>query len=77
MNHLVKIISNDDGDKLSKEEQVWHVAIKSDALRTLCTGEAFGFGESSCEYEEKWVKRGGITCDACLQKVKFIKKIRL
>jgi hypothetical protein len=76
MNHLVKILSNDDGDKIS--DPVWclvHQICGGNA--TLCKGEYFGFGESGCVYEIKKVKKGGITCLQCLEIIKKIKAVKL
>ena len=77
MNFLVKILTSDDGEPRDLDLQYWHYVINDDAERTLCEGEAFGEGESSCEYERKSVKRGGITCPDCLLKIKKIKAIKL
>ena len=75
MQSLVKITVDDEG--YAVDDPKWHVITSIDAKRTLCTGEVFGFGESSCEFEEKQVKRGGITCPNCIEFVKNIKGIKL
>jgi hypothetical protein len=76
MHTLVKIVVNDDGDKVN--EPKWHWIVDHfDSERILCTMEAFGFGESSAEYKIKTVNRGGITCSQCLQLIKEFKAIKL
>jgi hypothetical protein len=78
MNQLVKVIANDDGDEIPVEDQVWHVSsYGGGSPRVICTGEVFGIGEGSLVYQEKEVKRGGITCERCLDIVKGIKSIKL
>lgn len=78
MNTLVKIISDDQGQIRESHLQNWHFVIKdSGSNQTLCSGEYFGEGESSCEYELKTVKKGGVTCSDCLKKIKYIKSIKL
>lgn len=76
MNKLVKLITNDDGDE---EAPFWHLVDPANDMgpATLCTGEFFGAGESSCTYEVKAVKRGGITCPNCLGKLRTYKAVRL
>jgi hypothetical protein len=75
---LVKILTSDDGDKRDKDLQYWHlVEIVGGGPATFCQGEYFGHGESGCEYEEKEVKRGGITCPLCLERLKWVKSIKL
>lgn len=71
-NRAVKIIANDDGEKVKRE---WCYIINIDAERTLCTGEAFGYGESSVEYEIK--KDCPITCLNCIEIIRQIKKVKL
>lgn len=76
MNFLVKILSSDDGEK--RDNPVWclvHVITGGNA--TLCGGEFFGEGESSCSYETKRTERGGITCEECLRIIKEIKSVKL
>lgn len=79
---LVKIVRREKDTERDKgvlvENPVWCFFSKyGDSHRTLCHGEAFGFGESAAEYKLKDVKSGGITCHICLQKIKEIKAIRL
>ena len=77
MNKLVKILYDDDGEKI--ENPVWHLVDPANLLgpSALCSGEYFGYGESSVVYEEKEVVRGGIECRACIDKIKLIKSVRL
>jgi len=79
MNSLVKLLTDDDGDPVDKEDQRWHLVdpCNRGGRATLCTGEFFGLGESQCEYEEKTAERGGITCQHCVQKLKAYKAVRL
>lgn len=72
---LVKITSNDDGDKIQNPK--WHWIMTIDADRTLCGGEAFGEGESNAKFKLKTLKKGGITCPLCLSIIKEIKAIEL
>ncbi len=76
MNKLVKILSDEDGDKI--ENPKWCLTQCTDgSLRTLCSGECFGEGEGRATYTTKEVKRGGITCEKCLEIIKLYKSIRL
>lgn len=77
MSHeLVKILSDDDFEKI--ENPKWHLIVTiSGSNATLCTGEFFGEGESNVIYENKIVKRGGITCRKCLEQLKELKSIKL
>ena len=77
MNKLVKIYRDDDGTEI--EDPVWHLVDPTimQAETTLCTGECFGEGESAVVFEVKAAERGGITCKACLDKLRAYKSIRL
>lgn len=77
MNHLVKILSDNAGEIRDKDFQYWHFVSNKGGSQTLCEGEFFGYGESGCEFEEKSVERGGITCPKCLEFIKEIKSIKL
>lgn len=72
MNTLIKIIENTDGDK---QEPVWHLFFHQGGgdKSVFCTGEFVDL----CIYKTKTVKRGGITCQDCLRKIKEIKAIQL
>jgi len=76
MNYLVKILSNDDGEKYDNPK--WCL-IMSDGggLHTLCRGEFFGLGESNCEYKTKSTNKGGVTCPNCIDIIKTIKAVNL
>jgi hypothetical protein len=78
MNHLVRIIRDEDGE-LQSSHTDWHLVdpANSESPRTLCGGEAFGEGESAVEYEEKAVQRGGITCRHCLNAIDTYKSVKL
>jgi hypothetical protein len=77
MSHrLVKILSYDDGEKANRRGWCW--IVNNDGTdRTLCDGVAFGFGDSGCEYKQRVVERGGITCKTCLKLIKEFKAIAL
>lgn len=75
MNSLVKIIQDENGEKIVRPK--WHLIVLFDGSpRTFCSGEAFGFGESSVVYETKEATRG-ITCDKCKDNIRRIKKAKL
>lgn len=78
MNHLVKILSDDNGEARENHLQYWHYidTVCGDPC-TLCESEFFGLGQSGCEYEVKQTKRGGITCPTCLRRINIIKAIKL
>lgn len=77
MNHLVKLITDDDG--IETNDTSWHLVDPSNLTgpATLCTGESFGEGEAACEYEEKTAARGGITCPKCLARLKTLRAVSL
>ena len=79
MNHLIRILTSDDGEIYDEDfAKLWHVAIESAGCTgTLCGGEVVGYGNSACEYKYKAVKRGGITCDKCIEVLKSIKGVKL
>lgn len=83
VNRLIKILAYDPLDLGSEEIQDcdngWHlVDIHGDSdPRILCSGFTFGYGVSGIRYEEKQVKRGGITCEECLRLIKAYKAIKL
>lgn len=75
-NQLVKLLTNDDGD--SYDDPRWHlIDYNGSDPATFCSGEFFGYGQSGCDYDIKVVKRGGITCESCLEKIKDIKAVKL
>lgn len=53
----------------------WHLSVTDDDPRILCTGLAYQDGESV--WKGKTVKRGGITCEHCINKIKWFKSIKL
>lgn len=72
--HLVKMITDDDGEKHTSNH--WHLVVNNDATdRTCCTGECFGLGEGSAVYKEKFT--GKITCPNCIKIIKWYKAIKL
>lgn len=76
MTELVKITADEDGFEVY--EPAWClVDAYGDASRVLCSGQVFGFGEGDAAYKTKEVKRGGITCSECLEKIKQIKSVKL
>lgn len=78
MNLLVMITKTEDCEIVPEDERKWCVLLEAaGSAVTLCTGEVFGLGEGNAEAITKEVARGGITCEQCLQMVKYIKAIRL
>lgn len=74
--HVVKILTSNDGE--DRESPVWcYVVFEAGVLRTLCEGEALGAGDSACKYESKPLIKGGITCTACIRKIRAFKSIKL
>jgi hypothetical protein len=53
---------------------VWHFIDWVDDPRAICTGIAF---EEETVFKTKEVKRGGITCKKCINRIKEIKSIKL
>lgn len=75
---LVKILSDDSGNTRSKEDQVWHLVENvCGSNATFCEGEFFGKGESGCDFITKDIKRGGITCPKCMERLRWCKNIKL
>lgn len=73
-NRIVNLITDDDGCEHPNAGQ-WHLVTSfGDANRTVCTGEAFGEGESACTFE---FKTGKITCQNCIDIVNFFKKVKI
>lgn len=78
MNYLVKILADEDG--LQIESPLWHIidpAIGDGAARVLCSGEVFGHAEGRAVAETKTVRRGGITCPSCIERLRAYKSVRL
>ena len=74
--HLVKILTDEYGHP--EDEPVWCLAIVTGGSNAaFCSGIFFGHGESEVEFREKYRKKGGITCENCLSKIKEIKRIKL
>ncbi len=75
---LVKIKKDDYNELVPKEDQVWCLVYSANGgSQNFCEGQFFGYGESAAEYETKEVKKGGITCKRCIEKIKEIKSIKL
>lgn len=72
---VVKITEDEYGEK--RVNAKWCYVTNIDARRTMCGGEAFGFGESSAKYKTKQLKKGSITCPRCISLIKEIKSIPL
>lgn len=79
MSHeIVKFLINDDGDDIPLEDQVWYYShLSVNANMAFCTGEFYGYGDSSVQYVEQTVESGGITCQQCLAKIRMIQSIKL
>lgn len=78
MNDLVRIIKDDDGEE-KRDCHVWHLVdpCNRQGPAALCTQEFFGLGESGVEFEKKSVKRGGVTCPQCLERIRIYKAVPL
>jgi hypothetical protein len=75
MNNLVKIITDEDG---SPVEPLWHLAsFGGGSPVVLCDGQVFGYGEGDAVFEEKTMRRGGITCPCCIDHIKLMKAVKL
>lgn len=71
----VKLSVNEDGEPDTRGR---HLVSDFGGSPTLfCTGEVFGHGEGYAEGAVRDVKRGGITCADCLDRIREIKAIRL
>lgn len=71
--YVVKITRDEDGVK--RDSPKWcYVTDWSDSRRTLCSGEVFGYGEGSAEYQDK---EGYITCPECIARIKELQSIKL
>jgi len=77
MHMVVRLYINEDNERI--KDPVWCLVDPGayDAARTLCNGEVFGASEGNARGEVKKVKRGGITCPNCLQKLREYKAIKL
>jgi hypothetical protein len=74
MAFVVKLITNDDGDKT--DDKSWHLVVNTDGSdRTACSGEVFGEGESKAMFKTNI--DGKITCSKCRELVKWYKSIKL
>jgi len=70
---LVKIKVCDDGSK--NKYAKWCATNQfGDSVRSLCTAEAFGFGESDVKYDIK--TNGLVTCPKCIEMLKFYKQFK-
>ena len=67
---LIKIIKDEDGAIIKNPK--WCATINIDAIRTLCSGQACGFGESNVIFEEKTI--GKVTCPLCIHELKVLKQ---
>ena len=75
MAYLVKLITNDDGDKVQCPK--WHIVQTfGDSDRTLCSGEAYGLGESGVIFKGKFGTLNDCDCHKCLEIVDWFKKLK-
>lgn len=75
---LARLTCRDDGENIPEDERVWCLMTPySCGEQTFCGGEYFGFGEGGAMAETKTVRRGGITCQTCLDHIREIKAVRL
>lgn len=76
---IVKVLTEESrrylDDKHVIEDPVWHatVWVHPEGLQTACSMSL----TAGAEYQQKTVKRGGITCQTCLDIIKEYKKIKL
>lgn len=78
MNKLVKIKWSIDARGSSDEITFWHLVVNEcGSDMTFCEGQVFEFGDTSAVFETKSTNRGGITCPACLAKIRAIKAVKL
>ena len=78
-NRLVKMTVTADGEPIDAEDQKWCLSNPSpyaDTNRVTCSDEVLD-SDSHARWEEKHVKRGGITCHKCIENVKAFKSIKL
>ena len=76
MHTIVKFTKDDDGYSVKNDK--WHLVVNEAGCHSKsCTGEVFGFGSSGVEFKEKDSIKGGVTCPACIEKIKFYKAIQL
>ncbi len=67
----VKITKDDDGYKIKYAK--WCAIINFDGSpRSFCTGQVFGYGESSVVYETSQIKK--VTCKQCIERINYIKQ---
>lgn len=60
------------------DSDIWHLAVDVGGVTgTFCQGQVYEFGVTKAVFKEKIVKRGGITCERCLEKIREIKAVRL
>ena len=75
MNKLVKILSNEDGEK--QHNPKWHlVQFTGGSNASVCTSEVYGHGEGDAIYKEKESEKG-ITCPQCKAIVQWFKKVKI
>ncbi len=74
MNDVVKIKTDEYGDKIKHPKWCLVDPCNHQGCAALCTQMFFGEGESGCEYE---AKIGNVTCKECISKIKTYQKIKL
>ena len=78
MNELAMLTVNEDGDIVPHDERFWHLTDDhAGVVELFCTGEVFGEGEGDARAEVKQVQKGGITCPSCLQRIRYVKSVKL
>jgi hypothetical protein len=78
MQTLAKQLINEDREKVLPEDMRWHALEEVTSDRALvCTGEFVDFGAGAGDYIFKNVNRGGITCEECIERIKYFKSIKL
>lgn len=78
MNILIRIRTDEDGDEIPRSEQKWCLADPSpfsDTQRVLCDQQVLE--DTISEWDIKYVKKGGITCEKCIETIKKFKSVKL
>lgn len=76
MNRLVKIFTDEDGYEIDDPEWCLVGPSCSDGDMALCSGQYFGFGDSTVKYSERTRETKGITCISCLEKLRVLRGVK-
>lgn len=72
----VKLLTFDGGEP-HDDSEYWHAIVRDwfGSRRTACGGEAFGCGESGCEFKERASMI--VTCPRCIEYINGLRKYKL